>query len=439
MTMHPTAAAPSVTLGTYTKSLHAAPKAAPRLDPAKAEKKAAAGAGRYRLMRTAQSLLWDKGAAGWKEQHRTCWCSRSLKREAGTVGVYANADGSGASLTGLNRCGEIWTCPTCAAKIAEERRAELSRGMAAHLGAGGGAYLLTLTFPHERDQNLFVMLEKLAKARQRWQNGRDYKRIMKDAGRLGSVVSLELTISKENGWHPHLHILVFAAAGGLGEGDPVNAAGDLESEAIAELRRAWINHAIKCGLATHDAINDMQMHAFNVRGGTQAAEYIAKYGRDERHGASAEMTASYGKRGTIERAGLTHWTPFQLLELAGAGDDWAACRFRDYAKALAGKRAITWSPQLKKSLGVTDRTDEEIAADDATRPEQIEVGALAQDAYQDILRRDRLPDFLLYVANSARQQSDLDDYVAAIRAAYPPTRSGAVIQRGAFAGRQMVH
>ncbi len=427
-----TAQPASVTLGTYTKSLHADRKPAPRLDP---EKRAAAGAGRYRLMRTAQGLLWKSGK-DWRDQHRTCWCSRNMKRESGSVGVFRNEDASGASLTGLNRCGEIWACPVCAAKIAEERRKELSAGMVSHLGNGGAAYLLTLTFPHDRDRNLFVMLEQLAKARQKWQNGRTYKRIMADAGRLGSVVSLELTISEKNGWHPHLHILCFADRHGLGDGEPINAFGDLESEAIADLRREWINAVIKTGLAGSDDLEHMRQHAFNVRGGDQAAEYIAKYGRDERHGASAELTTSYTKRGTIERHGLTHFTPFQLLELAGNGDDWAACRFRDYCTALAGKRAVTWSPGLKTALGIRDRTDEEIAEDD-TRPEQEQVGELSLDQYQDILRRDMLPDFLIYVARSASNQVDLDEYVDAIRTR-DACRSGAVIQRGAFAGRYMV-
>ncbi len=133
----------------------------------------------------------------------------------------------------------------------------------------------------------------------------------------------------------------------------------------------------------------------------------------------------------MERHGLTHATPFQLLEWAGNGDDWAACRFRDYAKALAGKRAVTWSPGLKKALGVNDRTDEEIAEDDALRPEQEEVGELQLDQFRDILRRDKLPDFLRYIAAAAICQGDIDDYVDAIRQ-LPRCRSGVVVAKGAF-------
>lgn len=409
-----------------------------RNDPEWADRKSKQQAGRYALMRTAQGLLWKKGNE-WKEQARTCWCCRSMKREAGSVSVYRNEDGSGSSLTGLNRCGNIWTCPVCAAKVAETRRAELSAGLVAHLGNGGAAYLLTLTFPHEADHQITELLEKFTNARQRLQNSRKWKEVMKQAGRIGSVASLEVTISQEHGWHPHLHLLIFANVQGFGEGDAINEQGDLLSVAISELKTAWVNILLKTGLGDHRKINDMLDHALNVRGGNQAAEYIAKYGRDERWGQSSEMTRHYAKQGASgERDGLLHFTPFQLLTWAGNGDEWAIRKFIEYSTAIEGKRAVTWSPGLKKALAVLDdRTDEEIAADDSVMPEQIHVGDLHQEQYQTLFRHNRLPDFIRYVADSARCQEDLDDYVNAIKMT-PATHSGAVVIRGAFAGRYMV-
>lgn len=433
-----TSAAPHESLGTYTKSIHAARKAAPRRDPEAADRRSKAQAGRYQLMRTAQGILWKRGVE-WRDQARTCWCSRSMKREAGTVSVYRNEDGSGTSLTGLNRCGNIWTCPVCAAKVAEARRAELSAGLVSHLGNGGGAYLITLTFPHEADHPMSELIERFTKARQRLQNSRAWKAAMTDAGRIGSVASLEVTISQENGWHPHLHMLVFADRQGFDEGEPVNDAGDLDSYTIGVLKRTWTNILLKTGLGDASKITHMMQHALNVRGGDQAAEYIAKYGRDERWGQSSEMTRHYTKQGSAgERDGLLHFTPFQLLTWAGNGDEWATAKFIEYSAAIEGKRAVTWSPGLKKSLGVgDDRTDEEIAADDSTMPEQLHVGELEQDQFQKLLRHNRLPDFMRYVATCAETQTDIDDYIAAIERT-PMTHSGAVVAKGIFAGRYLI-
>jgi hypothetical protein len=387
-------------------------------------------------MRTAQGILWKK-AEVWKDQARTCWCCRSMKRDAGTVSVYRNEDGSGSSLTGLNRCGNIWTCPVCAAKVAEARRAELSAALVSHLKDGGAAYLVTLTFPHEADHLMSELLERFTNARQRLQNSRVWKNVMKEAGRIGSVASLEVTISQENGWHPHLHLLVFANVQGFGEGEAANQAGDLESPAIAALKTAWVNILLKTGLGDHRKINDMLDHALNVRGGNQAAEYIAKYGRDERWGQSSEMTKHYAKQGGAgERNGLSHFTPFQLLQWAGNGDEWSIRKFIEYSEAIEGKRAVTWSPGLKRALlgKEDDRTDEEIAADDSTMPEQIHIGDLEQEQYQTLFRHNRLPDFIRYVADSARCQEDLDDYINAISLT-PRTHSGAIVIRTSFGSK----
>jgi len=384
-----------------------------------------------------------------------------MKREAGTVSVYRNEDSSGASLTGLNRCGNIWTCPTCGAKVAEARRSELSGGLVSHLGNGGAAYLVTMTFPHEADHPISELLEKFAKARQSFKNSRTYKRILGvkrnpqgqiieqgEAGAIGAVTSMEITISQENGWHPHVHMLVFAKPQGFQEGEPLNDKGDLDSPAIAELRRTWVNILLKTGLGDNSKITAMMGgtpdnptgRAFNVRGGNQAAEYIAKYGRDERWGQSSEMTKHYAKQGGAgQRDGLDHFTPFQLLAWAGNGDEWAIRKFIEYSKAIEGKRAVTWSPGLKKALSVqSDRTDEEIAADDSLMPEQIHVGDLDQEQYQTLFRHNRLPDFIRYVADSARCQDDLNDYIQAISLT-PRTHGGAITIPGAFAGRYMVN
>jgi hypothetical protein len=437
-------------LGTYTKSIHAGGRQGRENDPQRAARKAASSAGRYALQRTAAGLLW-KVCQEWRDQHRTCWCLRSLKRSSETVSVFRNDDGSGASLAGLNRCGEIWACPVCAAKIAEERRRELSAAMAAHVGKGGAAYLVTLTFPHEADQPLFELITLMSMARQKFKNSRTYKRWLHksgDAGAIGAVTSTEITVSLENGWHPHIHMLVFADRKGLQEGEPRNDQGDLDSAPIQELKREWVNQLLKVGLGTDKDLPHMMGgtednptgRAFNVRGGDKAAEYIAKFGRDERWGASGEMTGGYAKVGGAgKRGGIQHFTPFQLLSWASQDDGWAAARFREYAEALRGKRAITWTPGLRRELlgGEEERTDEEIAADEDKKPAQTEIGCLDREQYQAIIRRNRLPDFIAYVADAAICQGDLDDYVLSI-SSLPTTHGGAVLVRGTFTSDRRV-
>ena len=379
---------------------------------------------RYQLLRTAQGILAVKGK-GWKEQHRTCWCSRSLRRGdfgeegGGFIDVYRNEARTGASLTGLNRCGNLHTCPVCSAKVGELRRKQLSAAQVANIKAGRFAYLLTFTFPHDNSDNLDDLQPKFDKSRNRFLNSRLWKGLKLNAHAIGSVISLEFTISQENGWHPHIHLLLFCDRQAFGEGAPVNDAGDLESVTIAQMKREWCNKLLKVGLGDNAKMNDMLLHGLNVRGGEKAAEYIAKFGRDSKWGASSELARSHAKIGTAgERWGNLHFTPFQLLVWAADRDGWAVARFREYAQVTEGKRALVWSPGLKKALGVED-IDEEIwaATDDTKLPDQILIGTLTAEQFSIIMSRRLLPQFMLYVATCCDTQEHLTEYIDILREA----------------------
>lgn len=405
-----------------------------------AEQKAAAGAARYRLLRAAQSILAKSGLE-WKDQHRTCWCSRSLKRESETVDVYRNEARDGASFAGLNRCGNLHTCPVCAAKVAELRRKQLSAAMVNHVGTGGAAYLLTFTFPHEADESLSELLKKFDKARQRFQNSREWKAFKKEAGVIGVVNSLEFTVSQENGWHPHVHMLAFTKSRkAFGEGQPVNNQGDLDSFRIQDLKHKWVDVLFRCGLGDQTKLTDMMNHALNVRGGEKAAEYIAKFGRDEKWGASSELTRSHAKIGAAgERWGVLHFTPFQLLIWAEQGDGWAVHRFREFADAVEGKRALVWSPKLKAALGVEDVDEEAWAQQDEPTAEQVLIGSISSEQFAILQSRKHIPQFLEYAATCAHDQADLDDYIASIKTLDRVASGSLLVRRFRGGGKSVIY
>lgn len=422
------------------------------------QNKAAGQAFRYQLLRTAQSILAVTGKI-WKDQHRTCWCSRSLRygdygeAGGGRVDVYRNENRDGASLAGLNRCGNLHTCPVCASKVGELRRKQLNAAMVQHVGNAGAAYLLTFTFPHEAGESLDSLQAKFDKARQRFQNSRKWKDFKKAKRVIGVVNSLEYTVSQENGWHPHVHMLVFCDKQAFGEGDgkankPLEsmddmksrANGDLSSFLIEDLQKLWCTTLFKVGLGDNSKLTDMLKHALNVRGGEKAAEYIAKFGRDEKWGASSELAKSHAKIGTAgEKWGVLHFTPFQLLVWAEQGDGWAVHRFREYAAVTEGKRALVWSPGLKKALGVEDVNEEEWAAsDDTPQPDQIMVGFLTAEQFAVIMSRKHLPQFLEYVATCCDEQHHLDEYIDMLNDGVPRVASGALLVK-LKSGRAMAY
>lgn len=369
---------------------------------------------RYTQQRIAQSVLYEQNV---DVQHRTVWCSRTFKNDEALI--YRTLDGSNARLAGVHLCGNPWTCPICSAGITEERKTELIHALNRHVTINKGwVYLLTLTFPHHADQPLAELVTRQADALARLKNSRVYKSILGEnkkkpgsAGRIGSVKSLEITYG-DNGWHPHTHDLVFAKINAFDEKkDP--GTGKLSSPAIDELRGAWIKACFKAGLATIEQLQDMIEHSFDIRGGQFAAEYIAKYGHESgRWGMADELTKSHCKSGM--RGG--HYTPFQLLTLADAGEARAAVLFREFAAAFKGKRMLTWTPKLRKSLAMDDEvTDQALVDNDNAKPAEELAGVITIEQFKIILSRNSLGEFLKYVAGMccipATAQSDIDDFI----------------------------
>jgi hypothetical protein len=370
---------------------------------------------RDRLRRAASSILYQSGLEA-AAQHRTVWCGRTLL--GAQAGVYRARDGTRARVSGVATCTCIWTCALCALHLAEERRAELSFGMAQWSKAGGHVYLMTQTFRHSRDDCLPELLAKFRAAQKRFKQSTAYKRVADLVGRRGGVRSIETTWGAENGWHPHSHELLFYTAD-LARMPRVRLVVDSErgprfvGGVVSELRGAWVAALAAEGL---DGTED---RAFDIRPGDYAAEYVAKFGRDvDGWDVQDELTSRHAKVGKTA-AGRAHYSPFQMLALWAAGDrssPWGEL-FRAYAAAFAQQRMLYWSPKLKGLLGLRDKTDEEIAAElgrDRARPEEDRIGELTVRQYAIVYSRGAvggLLDLARILDDAGNAQAAIDDYV----------------------------
>lgn len=433
-------------LGIRGESIHAPAVRKTRKSPLDAACRAAGAAKRrfmLELQKTAQSILFDHNPeTPASKQHATCWCNRTAMGEL--VSVFRTIDGTSARLGGVTTCGLVWTCPPCAAKVARVRRKELVRAMVRHVkGNGGGAFLMTLTFPHERDEYpLAELMALFASALAKFKNSRTYKAIMGEkkkpggtSGRIGQVKSTEVTHGP-HGWHPHVHELIFARSGAFGAADE---RGVLSSADVFELTSAWVNALVKVGLCPNDKIDWAMKYSLDMRGGEHAEQYIAKFGRDEHWGASSEMTGHLAKIGRREVEGRKHRTPFQILADAKHDNAESWRLFREYAAGLKGRRQLTWSPGLKKTLGVNELTDEEIAADDSQKPEERLAGRFPKDELALIASRAALGEFIEWVVltcgdpDPVQCQALVNDFLDMLRSRPPtarPTYLHSVKRRG---------
>ena len=154
---------------------------------------------RYHLRTVAQSM----------SQHTSVQKCGRVRHGDGSVEVRVSS--RGAYFAGLVHCGSVWECPVCMQGIAAGRVEEIRRALDRHRAAGGSAFMLTLTLPHDSGDRLRPMRRHVARAWRYVQTGAPWKRMKERIGFVGSIRSLEVTAGV-HGWHPHLHVLLFTSS-----------------------------------------------------------------------------------------------------------------------------------------------------------------------------------------------------------------------------------
>lgn len=274
-------------------------------------------------------------AARIMRQERVAGCGWALID--GGAGVDVVKGESRARFVGLQACGSIWMCPACAARIAETRRRELNQALAAARAEGLAVFLVTLTFRHGAGEPLVETLGALKASMKALRQHRAWKRL-KASGLVGNIVGTEITEGL-NGFHPHAHMLAFWS------GDADDGAASLEA-----LRAPWMASLAGQGRGGNGA-------AFDVRDGSAAGRYVAKWG-------AAEELA-LGVRKASKKGGRTPWQILDETPTSGR----ARALFFEYAMATKGRRALVWSNGLKARFGVDEVADSDAAE---VSPEVVE-------------------------------------------------------------------
>jgi hypothetical protein len=315
---------------------------------------------RYALQGAARELLPDeRGLQG---------CLRWL--HAGTVQLFHIPRHQVGAFGGLQHCGSVWQCPVCSAKVSERRRQELSRGVEGWQVSGGVVLLVTYTLRHHLADDLRVTLQGLLRARKRMLSGRWAKSFTERFGVVGRVRALEVTHG-QNGWHPHVHELVFLR-------------GDVDREAfLQELRARWSAQVLKAGLKS------VNSHGVDVRfADLSVADYLSKFGRDRTWGPEHELTKSAAKLGKQGSRG-----PIGLLSDYFTGDAHAGMLWRQYAGVFKGSRQLVWSDGLRQLLGLgQEQSDAEIAAE--LREDAALMDELSRDEWRVVLGNDARAELL---------------------------------------------
>lgn len=259
------------------------------------------------------------------------------------IQVHKTIEFNKAFYTGLMSCGSVWQCPVCSAKVSERRRVELQGALAAADALGMKVHLVNLTNPHGIGDDLSKMKELQQKALQRMSSGKNRLKDVFERHGIevhGFIRAYEITHGKQNGFHPHFHILLFTSQ---------NATHDQVREIYGN---AWRKSCVSVGLP-----EPSEERGCVVKGGTKAASYVTKWGlEDEMTKANTKISKRKGK------------TPFGLLRAVLDQDDpeypadYAAGLFRVYAKCMSGARQLFWSVGLRAKFALApEMTDEQVA------------------------------------------------------------------------------
>jgi hypothetical protein len=282
-----------------------------------------------------------------------------------------------AHYAGLETCGSIWACPVCSAKIRNTRAEEISGAAARWDLAGNSVYMVTFTAPHDLGMKLSALLPVIADSFRAVISGRAWIKLKKSTGIVGTIRSVEVTHGA-NGWHPHLHVLVFI------EGDP-GASGLVQLS--RHFREKWKRAIVKAGYRAPDEVHGVKIE--RCMSAAEAGAYIAKT-------QDGKAPGNELARGDMKTGRNGNRAPFQILEdFRWTGDAEDIGLWRAYERATKGHQAITWSKGLRAMLAVEEKTDEDLAAEEVGGEVIVMIPA---KTWREVVAVPGLPAHLLDVA-----------------------------------------
>lgn len=283
------------------------------------------------------------------------------------IQVHKTTEHNKAFYTGLLSCGSVWNCPVCAAKVAERRRVELQGALLAASSLGWKVHFVTLTVPHGVGDDLAVIKSLQQKALERMNSGKNRIKNLFERDGIechGFIRAYEITHGKENGFHPHFHILLFTSP---------NVSHDRVREIYGN---SWSRHCVNVGLP-----RPSEKHGCTVQGGTKAAKYVTKWGiEDEMTKANTKVSKRKGK------------TPFGLLRAVLDKDDpeyspeYAAGLFRVYSRCMSGARQLYWSNGLRAKLALAPEASDEQVAEKITDEVSVHLATITPEQWRSIRR-----------------------------------------------------
>lgn len=232
---------------------------------------------------------------------------------------------SEASIGNVQTCGSVWSCPVCASRIALQKGKLVQKALQYAEEKKQVALMVALTASHNLHTPLKEFKKKFKSAWEMFSSHRQWRSFKSIYGLKHWIANREITYGR-NGWHYHMHLLLFM--------DPVELKYAEESIAVeAMLRELWL-HCL-----SHNGLSGLDEYALKVTAGASVgAEYLTKIGltEDAKTGdLQYEMTAS-----SETKSGYTIW---DILRHASYGDRLSVLLYIEFVGAMFGDSFLSFS------------------------------------------------------------------------------------------------
>jgi hypothetical protein len=308
---------------------------------------------RVRSRYGARRVLWSESA-----HKRVRECGRTSIAPGGSIVLRVSAAAgdapASAGYAGLSSCGSVWSCPVCSAKVASVRQREVAEGIRTWQDWGGDVVMVTLTMRHHKSQSVGLLWDGLSSGWDRiTRRGAEDRK----AFRVGGSVRVVEVTHGANGWHLHVHALVFIS-GRL-------RAGQMSALGLS-MFRLWSEGVTTAKSKTGQPLGISAPSA--GRGGLDVRmvagpDPLGSYFTKQTYATRAALEAT---RSDLKRARGNNRTPFTILaDVVDQGDADDLDLWHDYERASKGRRQLQWSKGFRDVLGIgKGQTDEEISSID---------------------------------------------------------------------------
>jgi hypothetical protein len=323
------------------------------------------------LLRPIQEMLAPLKGKG--ERPAVCVCGHARGKD---VSVHLIDRGNGtqrASASGIYRCGNGEACPTCARHVAALRAKRYRLVHEAVNALGGTMLTIIFTIEHDPADRLAPLLAALKSASTGARSDRFWNnKIAPLIHAVGAMTDVHVRRSAQGGWHPHLHVTLPCLTSDL---VALRAGSALLIEKFLErLKRLGYRPSLKHQSAT---ILDVRPNAYAAH-----------------HHRRAQVTGNLAAEMDEE----TSLSPFDIAELAAAGDPEMQALFVEFFEAMRGSKSGVITARMAKKLGIEPGTDAGPSFDQATR-----VGVIPSPVWMKLMDLNLTGTFLTHVETFGRE------------------------------------